>query len=56
MEKEATISSLFGETIYYTNIVNNDQDTESMLNPLLKKNLVEQQQRLMSKVTPCLQI
>jgi hypothetical protein len=27
MEKEATINSLFGETIYYTNIVNDDQDT-----------------------------
>ena len=37
MEKEATINSLFGETIYYTNIVNDDQDTAKHVESFVKE-------------------
>jgi len=37
MEKEVTINSLFGETIYYTNIVNDDQDTAKHIESFVKE-------------------
>jgi len=37
MEKEATINSLFGETIYYANIVNDDQDTAKHVESFVKE-------------------
>ena len=37
MQKEATINSLFGETIYYTSIVNNDEDTAKHIESFVKE-------------------
>ena len=37
MEKEAAINSLFGETIYYTNIVNDDKNTAKHVESFVKE-------------------
>ena len=37
MEKEATINSLFGETIYFAHIINNDEDTAKHVESFVKE-------------------
>ena len=37
MQKEATINSLFGETIYYTHIENDDEDTAKHIEKFVKE-------------------
>ena len=37
MQKEATINSLFGETIYYTHIENNNEDTAKHIEKFVKE-------------------
>jgi hypothetical protein len=37
MQKEATINSLFGETIYYTSIINDDKTTAKHIEKFVKE-------------------